>query len=596
MRSYNYSSGFLTILLIFISTIRLPAQDMAVSDSLPLSIEQEVHNDTAWVVVDKDTLWPVYMHIGPFTAKERAKRTTEILTRIRRKHRKSLDSVKVVREHEGMALVIGEDQVAYVFPEDAEAAGTGMGELAISYVNMIKPLAKPRPVLMTMEDLGFRFLKLLGIIVALFIIIKLLKTIFRNVQKMVFKRLSNKLKGIRIKDLEIVNPHEEMRYIQYLIKAFRVLVIVVLIYLTLPVAFKLFPWTEDLAEELVKLVLDPLIGFFWAFIHYIPDLITIVIIIFIGRGILKFLKYLADQIESGKLVIKGFYPEWGKPTYNIVSILIYAFLLVLIFPLLPGSDSMVFKGVSVFIGVLFTMGSSTAVSNAVAGLVLTYMRPYNIGDMVELEGERGVVIEKSLLVTRIKTPKQEIVTIPNSQILAKKSVNFSASQEQGKSLIISVSITIGYDVPWTTVHELLLEAAGKTEGVLDKPVPFVLQKSLNDFYVEYEINVHIEKVRSMMIIRSNLNRRIQDSFRDAGIEILSPHYRANRDGNESTVPKKTSEEDVLKATGKEPAKKAASGEKKPAESAKKKAGDKQSGKPADKTDKEKDEEKGDKQA
>jgi len=215
----------------------------------------------------------------------------------------------------------------------------------------------------------------------------------------------------------------------------------------------------------------------------------------------------------------------------------YAFMFIVIFPYLPGSDSPVFRGVSVFLGILFSLGSSSAISNAVAGLVITYMRPFTIGDRIRVGDITGDVIEKTLLVTRIRTIKNEEVTLPNSSLLSVHSINFSSSAS-GAGLILHTTVTIGYDVPWKKVHELLTKAASATSGVSrrDDRKPFVLQTSLDDFYVSYQINAFTEEAHKMAGIYSELHQNIQDKFNEAGVEILSPHYRAARDGNMTTIP------------------------------------------------------------
>lgn len=250
---------------------------------------------------------------------------------------------------------------------------------------------------------------------------------------------------------------------------------------------------------------------------------------------IRVVKYFFKEIESGKLSISGFHSDWAKPTYNIVRFLLYAFMFVLIFPYLPGSDSEIFKGVSVFIGILFSLGSTSAIANMVSGLVITYMRPFKIGDRIKIADVTGDVIEKTLLVTRLKTPKNEIITIPNSSVLTGNTINYTI-QAEDTGLIIYSTVTIGYDVPWKLMHEVLLEAAFRTEYLLEDPKPFVLQTSLDDFYVSYQINAYTKEASKQASIYSNLHQNIQDVCNEKGVEILSPHYRAARDGNMSTIP------------------------------------------------------------
>jgi len=217
-------------------------------------------------------------------------------------------------------------------------------------------------------------------------------------------------------------------------------------------------------------------------------------------------------------------------------------MLVAIFPYLPGSDSHIFQGVSVFLGFLFTFGSSGSISNIVAGFVITYMRLFAIGDRVKIGEILGDVIEKSLLVTRIRTIKNEIISIPNSIVMSSHTINYNRDAANN-GLIIYTTVTIGYDVPWREMHRALIDASLRTEFVLHNPEPFVLQTSLDDFYVSYEINAYTNEPNKQAVIYSNLRQNIQDVCNERGIEIMSPHYKALRDGNHTSIPKEHLPED-----------------------------------------------------
>ncbi|MBK6967285.1 MAG: mechanosensitive ion channel family protein [Bacteroidales bacterium] len=212
-------------------------------------------------------------------------------------------------------------------------------------------------------------------------------------------------------------------------------------------------------------------------------------------------------------------------------------MMVLIFPYLPGSGSPAFQGISVFIGVLFSLGSSSAIANMVAGMVITYMRPFKIGDRVKIGEITGDVMEKNMLVTRIRTVKNEDVTVPNSTVLLNSTTNYSTNASTGNSgLIIHTTVTIGYDAPWKEVHKTLIDAALLTDLILKNPQPFVLQTSLDDFYVSYQLNAYTKEANRQAMVYSDLHQNIQDCFNEAGIEIMSPHYRAQREGNMTTIP------------------------------------------------------------
>jgi small-conductance mechanosensitive channel len=308
-----------------------------------------------------------------------------------------------------------------------------------------------------------------------------------------------------------------------------------LLYVSLPILFSIFPFSRDWADALFQLVWSPLKGVIIGVWNYLPNLFSILVIYFVMRYFIKFVRYIFSEIEAEKLQLAGFHADWAMPTFSIVKFLLYAFMFVLIFPFLPGSDSNIFKGVSVFIGVLFSLGSSSAIANMVAGLVITYMRPFKIGDRIKIADVTGDVVEKTLLVTRIKTVKNEIITIPNASVLSGNTTNYT-SEAVKTGLIIHTTVTIGYDVPWPKMHETLIEAALRTKMILKDPKPFVLQTSLEDFYVAYQINAYTREASKQALVYSNLHQNIQDCCNEVGIEILSPHYRAARDGNMTTIP------------------------------------------------------------
>lgn len=316
----------------------------------------------------------------------------------------------------------------------------------------------------------------------------------------------------------------------------RYLFMLVQLLFTVPLVFIVFPQTEKLAYTLLGYLWMPIRQILKGIVDYIPNLFTIVVIWLAIKYMIRLIRYLAREVEAERLKINGFYPDWAMPTYHIVRFLLYAFMIAMIYPYLPGANSGVFQGISVFVGLIVSLGSSTVIANIIAGLVITYMRPYKLGDRIKLNDTTGNVVEKTPLVTRIRTPKNELITIPNSFIMSSHTVNYSSSARE-YGLIIHSEVTIGYDAPWRKVHQLLIDAALNTPGVIDDPRPFVLETSLSDWYPVYQINAYIRDADRLPQIYSNLHQNIQDYFNEAGIEIMSPHYMAMRDGNETTIPK-----------------------------------------------------------
>jgi len=294
------------------------------------------------------------------------------------------------------------------------------------------------------------------------------------------------------------------------------------------------PWGEALGHYLVSTISTLLLGA----IRAVPSLI-VVAVIFIGARLgSRLLGVIFHAAEAGTIVIPGIHPETARPTKKIFAALIWMFAVVVAYPYLPGSDSTAFKGVSVFGGLLLTLGSAGIVGQAMSGLVLMYARGFKVGDYIKVGEITGVVLEMGMLSTRVRTYKNEVVTLPNGVIVGGAVTNYSFAQREGRALILYSSVTIGYDVPWRQVHDLLIAAAKKVEGCGEDPAPFVLQRGLDDWYVEYQVNIAVDPAQADQIpaLYSRLHQSIQDGFWEAGVEILSPSYFAVRDGNTAAIP------------------------------------------------------------
>lgn len=344
----------------------------------------------------------------------------------------------------------------------------------------------------------------------------------------------SKRASVRIQKLELLSSDRLAVVLLRVARLSRAALTLLAFYIYIPLVLSFFPWTAPYAEPVVEWAVTPFVTAWASFVGYLPSLFWLAAIIVLTRWGLQLIKSVFTAIGEGTVTIDGFYPDWAEPTYKIVTVLVFAFALVVAFPYLPGSSSDAFKGVSLFLGVLFSLGSSSAVANVVAGVVLTYTRAFKVGDYIRLGVHTGTVMERTLLVTRLRTPKEVEVTIPNASVLAGDVQNFT-SNALDAGLVLHTEVTIGYDAPWRKVHELLIDAARRTPHIVADPSPFVLQTALGDFSVKYELNAYTRKPEQMPAIFSALHAEIQDAFARAGMEIMSPIYEARRDGP-STVP------------------------------------------------------------
>lgn len=482
-----------------------------------------------------DTLFMVYTRVGSFSAQERAEAISSKIKTLYDDYQFSPDSLALSLTETSAEIVYHDMMVMSVNELEAMWYDKKPKEVAMEYRSIIQQTIKQRREDNSVLNISLRVGAIIAAVIGIYFIIVLINRLFKRVNTKIINITS--LRGLRIGGYQILDSQRTIKVFLFLTNILRLIIIVLTMYIALPLLFSVFPWTRGIANVLINWTLDPIKGLFNSLVDYLPNIFTIAVIATVTHYVVKLLEFVAGEIENGVLTIPSFYPEWAKPTFNIVKFLIYAFSFIIIFPYLPGSDSPIFQGVSVFVGILFSLGSSSAISNAVAGLVITYMRPFKIGDRIKIGDVSGDVIEKSLLVTRIRTVKNEDITMPNSSILSGHTINYTtAAKELG--LILHTSVTIGYDVPWKQVHELLINAALATEGIMrdEKHKPFVLQTSLDDFYVAYQINVYTNQSNRMAAIYSELHQNIQDKFNEGGVEILSPHYRAARDGNMTTIP------------------------------------------------------------
>jgi len=483
----------------------------------------------------KDTLFVVYSKIGASTPKERAINITNKIKKLYDDDFLKIDSIGVVKSENTFDIVYGETIIMSISETDALWYTKSMPELANQFSIKIKESLIESKKENSLQKLLLRIGLVLLVIVIARLIIWLIEKGFNNLLRFIHIKNEKWIKNLSFKNYTFLTAQQIMQVVLYLLKGFRWIVYAVFLYLTLPIIFSIFPFTRGWADQLFQLIWSPFKGVLIAVLEYLPNLFKVLVIYFVMKYFIRFIKYIFSEIASDKLKLAGFYPDWAMPTFNILKFLLYAFMLVLIFPYLPGSDSDIFKGVSIFIGVLFSLGSSTAIANMVAGLVITYMRPFKIGDRIKIGDVTGDVLEKTLLVTRVRTIKNEVITIPNSSVLSGNTTNYTIEANE-KGLIIHTTVTIGYDVPWKDIHKALIDAALRVEMILKEPVPFVLQTSLDDFYVSYQINAYTKEANKQAAIYSSLHQNIQDVCNEQGIEILSPHYRAARDGNMTTIP------------------------------------------------------------
>ena len=483
---------------------------------------------------DLPIIW-VPTGVGPYSAQARAERITRRVEEAIR-DRSIKDLTVTVTEAQGSSeLRVGTRLLMVVTQNDAAVLGVSRASLAQQFATEFQTALQRERLRYApgtlIRSAAYAFVATMLFIMAVWITRRLTRALHRIILRGVEAR-SESLRAIQA---EMLADDRIGRGLDAAIRALRAVVIVVLLDLYLTYVLGLFPWTSPIGRRLLPFAITPMMAVVRAFVGYLPNFFFVVVIIAVFYVVIKLVGLFFRQIELGRLVFQNFPAEWADPTKKIVRVLLIAFGLVVAFPYLPASNSPAFAGVSVFIGVLFSLASSSALSNMIAGTLLTYTGAFRVGERVKVGDAFGDIIETSLLVTRVRTIKNENITIPNGLVLGSAVTNYSRSAST-LGLILHTSVTIGYDAPWRKIHDLLIAAARDTPGILDEPRPFVWQTALNDFYVTYEINAYTNTPRDMIEIYAALHARIQDTFYAAGVEIMSPHFTALRDGNTIAIP------------------------------------------------------------
>jgi small-conductance mechanosensitive channel len=505
-------------LVALVDTLGDAEEDAEALEEIAASLE----DTTAMVTVLGQDLFEVGA-LSVMSASERADKLGAAILKVAKSVRSKPEELRALRDDRinGTLLVCGTTYLGTVWSYEAEALGIAEQDLADERLEIIR-----QSIVDYRSDFsrGSLFKSIAKGAVALVLFIVLLTIISRvrgRLENTLEERVGGKTMFKILKGESLVDFTKAINRLAFLSLVLW-LGLAVLNYL-----LSLFPWTYGIAAQVYDLASGPLKAFGATIVEQVPSFFFLAFIAVLTVFTLRTIRFFFNEIDRGRITLRGFYPDWARPTFNIVRLVVLAFSFTVAFPYIPGSSSSAFKGMSLFVGLLVSLGSGSAMANVISGIILIYMRPFAIGDRIQIGTTIGDVIDRNLLTTRLRTTKNERVTIPNTNILAGQIINFT-SKARTKELILHSSVTIGYDVPWRQVHELLVSAAREVENFMDDPEPYVLQKGLDDFYIEYEINAHTDKPRSIPSTYSELHQNIQDKFNEAGVKILSPHYRVLR--------------------------------------------------------------------
>ena len=476
------------------------------------------------LIIDGDTLLVVYASLGGESPVSRVESLQYKILQLGKSLKMTTDTLHIFESEYTADIMSGELVMMRV--SDLDGLWHGMTRRQLAEENMrvisqaIEALQNEYGLEAKLEGLGWAVL----VIVAQIVLLMLTFRLIRRLRRKILSGFSGKIKPVVAKGYEVLNILQWKRLLLMLTRGLLVMLVVIQLFISLPLLFSIFPETEKFTWKMINYVWSPLRDIVVSMVGFFPNLVKIVVIIYVVHWILRALRHVANELQSGRLKIEGFYEDWAMPTYHIIRIFVVAFTLVVVWPLLPGSESGVFKGVSIFVAALFSLGSTTTIGNLISGIIITYMRPFLVGDYVRIDNREGVVVEKNAFITRLKDIKGNIVTVPNNSILSQQTVNYSAALRHGQGTIIHTDFTFTYVVPRATIETYLLEAADRCELLLKEPKPFVLVTALEDFYTRYELNGYTQDAEQLFEVYSDLHKHIVDVFREHQLNPTSSHF------------------------------------------------------------------------
>ncbi len=502
-------------------------------------IQAKTPIDGVPILLDGREVLTLRRGIAGFSLQERAETISRRLKRFAQDDARSIDSLTFQQrvDDDFWYVSAGPDVLLTINERDAQASRLTAKELAEQSLQQIKAALRQyrqdrKPGQLLRHSL-YALIASVGFLAFYFVVISLSGRLFPLLVRFIAKRVP----AIRLNRVEIVSANAIAQTWLQVLTLMRLLVLMLAFFYLAAFVLRLYPWTRAVGEDILGYFYGSLELVLTAIGNYLPNLFIVAIILFLGFSLLRAIRPFFTAVDRGSLVIPGFYAEWGKPTFNLLMALVIALAAVLAFPFLPGFSSPAFQGISVFLGLLLSLGSTSAISNVIGGIILIYTRAFRIGDHIRVDDVIGDIIEKNFLAVRICTPANQIITIPNSALLSNKVVNYNLSaRDLSRALILQTTITLGYDVPWRQAYATLTAAALASEHILGEPPPFVLQTNLGNDAISYQLNAYTTNPNLMVLIYSELHQNIQDQCAAHGIEILSPTYASLRDGSASTIP------------------------------------------------------------
>jgi len=497
----------------------------ALAASAPSGSDDRADDERAPVILDGEELFQV-RGLPAYPAAERALTIKKRLATLAADRSISADALKVIEMQDRTRIMAGDFLVVGFVDADATAEGVSRNLLAERALIKIKAAIASYRAERSPRVLLINTLYALGATVILAFVLLVFRRLLKRLDALAERRLKIQMERLESRSYQLVQAQQLITGLHGLLRFLGVFSLLAVLYIYLNLVLSLYPWTRPLATRLFQIFLDPLNSLMLGFLDILPNLAFIAILVLVTRYILKLTRLYFAGVEHGTITLAKFDREWALPTYKIARLIIIAFAVVVAYPHIPGSDSEAFKGVSIFIGLMFSLGSSSVIANLIAGYAMIYRRAFKTGDRIMVKDLIGDVTEIRLMVTHLRTIKNEEIVVPNSEILNSHIINYS-TLARSRGLILHTTVGIGYETPWRQVEAMLRLAAERTPGLLREPAPFVLQKSLGDFAVTYELNAYCDDPQRMGPLYAAMHQNILDVFNEHGVQIMTPAYEGD---------------------------------------------------------------------
>jgi len=492
--------------------------------ALVADVEADEHV-TAPVVLDGATLLRV-RGVSALPAHERAERIASRIAAAASDPSFDPGTLRVAEGQAGTEIHAGARRLMVVTETDTAGERASRAALAAVYGEAIREAIGRFRADRSAGTLGRALFGTVVIALALAAVLAVVLRLGRRLEATIDERLRRRIRPVQIESYKLIDAERIRGAVRSALRTTRLILSLTASFVALALALRRFPWTRGAANNLLSYLVDPLRAMVRATAEALPSLVFLVVLAVIVRWVLKAARLFFDSVKRGNVTLRGFDPEWGMPTYRLVRIVVVAFAAVVAYPYIPGSNSEAFKAISIFAGVLLSLGSSSIIASIIAGYAMTYRRTFHVGDRVKIGDVMGDVEQIGVMVTRLRTIKNEEAVIPNSVILQDEVLNYS-TYAQREGLIVHTRVGIGYEVPWRQVEGILLLAADRTPGIRREPRPFVRQTELADFCVNYELNVYCDDPHAMQELYTALHRNVLDAFNEHGVQIMTPSYEGD---------------------------------------------------------------------